>query len=115
MCRRKWFDTTPQRIEVPRGTAVVWSAPMLDAAGVSPDRPTANIAFAWSGGGHSRRMPEIPEKKQSIRPPRSILLAAVAALAVLVVVWVAVSVAVGWGGDDCATEPETGAASANCR
>ena len=60
-------------------------------------------------------MPEIPEKKQSVRPPRTILFAALAALALLVVVWVAVSTAVGWGGDDCATKPETGAASGNCR
>ncbi len=60
-------------------------------------------------------MPEIPEKRQSVRPPRPILLAALAALGVLVIVWVAVTAAVGWGGDDCATKPETGAASGNCR
>ncbi len=53
-------------------------------------------------------MPDLPEKKQSIRSPRSLLLAALAALVVLVAVWFAVSAAVSWGGDDCPTKPETG-------
>lgn len=65
------------------------------------------------GGGHFRCMPELPEKKLSIGPPRSLLLTALA-LVVLVAVWFAVSAAVGWGGDDRPTKPETGAAPDNC-
>jgi len=46
-------------------------------------------------------VPEIPEKRQSIRPPRSMLLAAAVIGIALLAVWFAVGAAVGGGGEDC--------------
>ena len=60
-------------------------------------------------------MPELPEQKQSIRPPRALVFVALAALVVLAAVWFAVSTAVGNGGDDCAARQESGVAGDRCR
>jgi hypothetical protein len=60
-------------------------------------------------------MPEIPQKRQSIRPPVRLLLVGLAALLVLVVVWIAVSAALNRGSDDgCAPQTNKGAVSDRC-
>jgi hypothetical protein len=60
-------------------------------------------------------MPEIPEKRQSIRPRLPVLLGALGTVLVMAVIWFAVTWAVGAGGEDCASKPANGAASDRCR
>lgn len=62
--------------------------------------------FRCSGGGNAAGMPDIPEKRQSIRPPRSFLLVILAVLVVMTAVWFAVSAAVKSGGEDCPAKGE---------
>ena len=59
-------------------------------------------------------MSALPDKHQSIRPPRWFLLAIVAMLVVMGVVWSTVTVAVRSGGEDCASKGET-VTTARCR
>ena len=54
-------------------------------------------------------MPEIPAKRQSIRPRLPVLLGAVGTLVVMAVIWFAVTWAVDAGGQDCASKPSSGA------
>ena len=51
-------------------------------------------------------MPNMPEKRQSIRPPRSFIFVLVAMLVVMAAVWFAVSAAVKSGGEDCPAQGE---------
>lgn len=60
-------------------------------------------------------MPDIPRQRQSIRPPRVLIYLGFAALLLFAVIWGAVTWAVGGGGEDCPTKPETGAAAERCR
>jgi hypothetical protein len=59
-------------------------------------------------------MPEIPEKRQSIRPPRRVLLAGLLALVALVAVLVAVTAALHSGNDDCPASTSGGGVSKRC-
>ena len=58
-------------------------------------------------------MEHIPEKRQSVRPPVTVVLAALVLLAALGAVWLAVSAAVGGGGEDCPAQRQ--ATSERCR
>ncbi|NUP32455.1 MAG: hypothetical protein HOU01_12135 [Streptomycetaceae bacterium] len=60
-------------------------------------------------------VPELPVKRQSIRPPRVLLLVVAAVLLLFAVIWGAVTWAVSDGKDSCPTRPPTGAASERCR
>ena len=62
-------------------------------------------------------MPDIhvPDKRQSIRPRLPVLLAALATLLIMAIIWFAVSWAVNAGGEDCASKPSNGASSDRCR
>jgi hypothetical protein len=67
--------------------------------------------FDAGASGKGRVMPEVPEKRQSVRPPRQLLLAALVALALLAAVWVAVAVATR---EECPADRQTGAVSGRC-
>jgi hypothetical protein len=56
-------------------------------------------------------MPGVPEKRQSVRPPRRLLWAGLLVLAVLAVVWFAVATATQ---EDCPAQRESGAVSERC-
>ena len=60
-------------------------------------------------------MPGIPEKRQSVRPSRRVLLGVLLIVVTLAAVWFAVTAAVQGGGEDCPAERETGAVSDQCR
>ena len=60
-------------------------------------------------------MSGIPEKRQSIRPPRRMLLVVCLILVAMAAVWFAVTTAVQAGGEDCPAERESGAVSNQCR
>ena len=60
-------------------------------------------------------MPEMPEKRQSVRPRLPVLLGAVGTLVVMALIWFAVTWAVDAGGQDCASKPRSGASSDRCR
>lgn len=60
-------------------------------------------------------MPATPEKRQSIRPPRPVLLGLGATVLMMIVVWVVVASAIGQGGQDCPAQRETGAVADRCR
>jgi hypothetical protein len=84
---------------------------------VAPQIMQAAVTIGFDGHlhGHPGGMPEIPQKRQSIRPPVRLLLVGLAALLVLVVVWIAVSVALNRGSDDgCAPQTNKGAVSDRC-
>jgi hypothetical protein len=53
-------------------------------------------------------MPALPTRHQSIRPPLAVLLAAVATLVILGIVWLAVTWAVGSGGSSCPSRIQHG-------
>ena len=46
-------------------------------------------------------MPGIPQKRQSVRPPTAVIVAAAVIAVAMIAVWFAVGAAVGSGGDDC--------------
>jgi len=52
-------------------------------------------------------MRQIPEKRQSVRPPLRVVLVALVLLAALGVVWFAVSAAVHQGGEDCPAQRQS--------
>lgn len=60
-------------------------------------------------------MPGTPEKRQSIRPPRAVLLGLGATVAIMLLVWVVVASAIGQGGQDCPAERDNGAVADRCR
>ncbi len=60
-------------------------------------------------------MPELPEKRQSIRPGLPVILGAAATLVIMAIIWFAVTWAVGSGGQDCASQPSSGASADRCR
>jgi hypothetical protein len=71
----------------------------------------ARPRFDPRASGKGRGMPEFPEKRQSVRPPRRLLWAALVALAVLAAVWFAVAAATN---EECPAERQTGAVSGRC-
>jgi hypothetical protein len=60
-------------------------------------------------------MPEMPEKRQSIRPGLPVVLGALGVLVIMAIVWLAVTWAVGSGGQSCQSRPNSGAAAHRCR
>jgi hypothetical protein len=73
------------------------------------------MVFRSGTGGEHPSVPDIPTKRQSIRPPRVLIYVGLAALLLFAVIWGAVTWAIGGGGESCPTRPETGAASERCR
>ena len=70
--------------------------------------------FGAGRGGDGDSVPELPEKRQSVRPNRSVLVGALLIAVVLAAVWFAVSAAVEAGGEDCPAQREQGAVSDKC-
>jgi hypothetical protein len=73
------------------------------------------VRFELCVTGDPLGMPELPEKRQSIRPGLPVILGALGVLLIMAVVWLAVTWAIGSGGQDCPSRPSSGAAADRCR
>ena len=73
------------------------------------------MVFRGRTVGEHLSVPDIPTKRQSIRPPRVLTYVGLATLLLFAVIWAAVTWAMGGGGESCPTKPESGAASERCR
>ena len=76
-----------------------------------------NIAHANRGhgaAGHSPFSEHIPEQRQSIAPPRMIVIMLMTVVALIVVIWAAVALSVDHGGDACNSTGHT-ATQTRCR
>ena len=91
----------------------------LSCPGGGPRKPppTAGLqrtpGLAGAQAASLSGMPTIPERRQRVRPPWTVVLVALVALAALGAVWFAVGAAVGNGGEECAGRAN--ATSERCR